>query len=424
MLNIIYISYYYPPSNNIGASRSFNQVSALRELGHKVIVFYAANDNKSYIKNSYVNHKDDYCLTVESSYTYKNVSTRSLIRRAIIRLFSRSIIDFFRSLQIYIFGERRDWLTDKIFYDAKQKLIGIRPDLIISTCSPLENHFFASRIKEAYNCFWIAEFRDCWSFNTMGFATSPDSYTSKLLRTKEKSALKGSDLILAVTPHIEEYYKKYFSVQTYLIYSGWVEHDNRSLIPKITNQNDSKIKIIHLGSLLHGRRSPEVIFKIFSENKIIREKFRLYFIGRDSELFKDSLSEVNRLSESIILHKEIDMFQARVEGRSADYLLILMMNHPHEKHTLTGKIYEYVAIGKPIIIYDPVGSEASKFIQRHSLGYICKNKEELTNCLLDINHSKNLIKLNDEIAKKFNVKSCFTELLDYVDIGSNNNYES
>ena len=53
MYNIVYISYYYPPSNIIGATRSANQVSTLRKLGHNVKVFYAENNDSKFIKQNF-----------------------------------------------------------------------------------------------------------------------------------------------------------------------------------------------------------------------------------------------------------------------------------------------------------------------------------------------------------------------------------
>ena len=83
---------------------------------------------------------------------------------------------------------------------------------------PLENHFSLPGSRKLITVF---------SLFTVGLFHGICN-TLRNFRTKEKCFERVR--LTAVTPHIEEYYKKY-SVQTYLIYSGWVEHDNRSLIP-------------------------------------------------------------------------------------------------------------------------------------------------------------------------------------------------
>lgn len=158
-----------------------------------------------------------------------------------------------------------------------------KPDLIISTSGPIENHSLASKFKKLYNCSWVAEYRDCWSYNPMTPGTSPFQLISRLLRLKEQKIINNTDLILAVNPLIKDYYKTYFNKNSYLILSGWMEHDQPLPKPVLTKKNTKK-SIIHLGSMLYGKRSPIPFIDLFERNSLLRESYNLYFVGRDTSL--------------------------------------------------------------------------------------------------------------------------------------------
>ena len=66
---------------------------------------------------------------------------------------------------------------------------------------------------------------------------------------------------------------------------------------------------------------------------------------------------------------------------AADLLLILMMNQPNEKHSLVGKIYEYIYLQKPIIVYEKYKSETSRLVMKYKLGYSANSEDELGDLL-------------------------------------------
>ena len=412
MYKILYISYHYPPSNSIGSIRSFNQVTALREMGNKVKVLFAGNENNRFIKNSIIkNHVDDHCLVNEVSEINSKSEFKPFIAKKILDSLPDKIINFFNTLYIFFFGEATRWISTKVLKSGIDIFTNFKPDIIISTCGPLENHIFASRLKKIKSCYWIAEYRDCWSYNTMAFAESPYEISSRLLRFKEKKSIKRADLILAVSPKIQNYYREFFQKKTMLLYSGWVEYKYPISPSKIINQNSKKIKILHLGSMLHGRRSPIDIFGIFERNKEIRDLFLMYFIGRDTKIFAKELLNTEYAKNSVFLHNEINNIHARDEGRTADLLLILMMDHKGDQNTVTGKIYEYIYLQKPIIIVDKHYSEASKIIANYKIGYICKDQFALEELLIDIAKNGININISDAVKEKFKVSNCMNHLI-------------
>lgn len=84
-LNILYIAYHYPPANTIGGNRSFFQVSALRDIGHRVKVLHASHDDFRFIKNNYYSpHQDDISIETHNTHEIKSFINKSRIKAFLI----------------------------------------------------------------------------------------------------------------------------------------------------------------------------------------------------------------------------------------------------------------------------------------------------------------------------------------------------
>ena len=415
--NILYISYYYPPSNSIGASRSFNQVSALRAAGHNVKVIHAENDQSRYINNPHhIKHTDDISIkpninTINSAY-----NKSSNIKHWIVRVFPKAFVSSLLNIKLLLFGDERNWDTEENFKFVLSLLGEFKPNILISTSGPIENHSFCLKFKKYYQSYWIGEYRDSWSYNPMQPKTDPSDLMSRMLRLKERFFVKDIDLVLAVSPMIQEYYQKYFNKKSYLIYSGWLDSAIELPDPEIIIKNKTnKLNILHLGSMLHGKRSPIPIIKLFEEHATLRDAFDLFFIGRDTHLFIPELQKTQHARSVIRLIPEVNFYQARAEGLNADILLLLMMDDIGEQHVVTGKIYEYIYLNKPIIALDSNNSEASKLIKKYNFGFVCQSLSDLKDQLIELSLVETLESDPSNARDAFNVMDTMSRLIDYVD---------
>lgn len=101
--NILYISFHYPPSNSVAANRSFSQVTALRDLGHRVKVIFASNDNSRYIINkSHTSHDDDILIDVGHSSITTPYNKASFIKYLLIK-YIPFFIRFTQQLKLFFF---------------------------------------------------------------------------------------------------------------------------------------------------------------------------------------------------------------------------------------------------------------------------------------------------------------------------------
>ena len=93
-----------------------------------------------------------------------------------------------------------------------------------------------------------------------------------------------------------------------------------------------------------------------------------------------------------------------------------MMNQPNEKHSLVGKIYEYIYLQKPIIVYEKYKSETSKLVLKYDLGFSVNSENELGNLLKNFDKRKGYINLSDQTREHFNLKNCMIKLCKEIEL--------
>lgn len=408
ILKILYISFFYPPFNTIGGSRAYGQVQAFISSGSEVHVITSADQNFElsndfeFPNNHKVFYKGKNIVFNRGIINEKVISQKkklSSFKSFLIRVTPKIFIRAFMLISSIFRGyEEFPYWSKKVLEDYQNDIQGWKPDIIFSSYSPIDSHILASKISKELEVPWVAEYRDCWSFNTMGFSENQNDLWSLFLRRKESKILAGCQLILAATPFIKEYYQKFFDKNVELLLGGWEEVTKVST--SLVENADSRLEILHLGSMLHGTRSIEPIIELLEKFPELKKSYHFSFVGRDTNLFVDKVKN-SSLSKSISLSGHVTFNQSEKLGQSTDILLILMKNTPMEKYTLTGKIFEYIKFQKPIICIDPFESEVSNFIKNFKMGYVVKSANELASLLKRKGSINNFIRISDENRLKF-----------------------
>lgn len=373
--------------------RSYGQVQALLDLGCDVKVISCSSQgfeinedfDQQSLKNVILKGVKTFPAQLKNIDLSKNYY-RDRIKKIVLRAFPKSFLRIIYLLRTLIFFGRDDpkW-TRNVLKDYDKDLGNWTPDIVFSTFSPIDSHIIASKISRDLDIPWVAEYRDCWSFNTMLFSTSENELSSRILRTIERSILSNCSVIFAATPFIQSYYGKHFSAETELLLGGW-EEKNKEIVEKYLHkaniyddlnesQRQKKIKILHLGSMLHGTRSILPIIQMLDSEPLLKDKYEFEFVGRDSRLFQ-SILDKSSANDAIKLFNHVSFNEAEKLGYKADILLIIMKDSPMEKYTLTGKIFEYIKFSKPIISFDPYDSEVSMLIKKFNLGHHVKSVNE------------------------------------------------
>ena len=270
-------------------------------------------------------------------------------------------------------------------------------DFIISSYSPPAAHIIAHKLKLKYpRTIWIADFRDLWAYNHI---SSAKGILGVLERRKEKKILSNADKIITVSEHLTEIMKNvYKTKEVHTIENGFDPEEfpnwKKNLIPfpKI----DNKLTISYLGTIYPQKRDPSILFEaineLIEENIVDKNQVEINFYGNNEKPLEDIIVPNNYNRYNII---NIKGFVSRKESiriqKDSDLLLFLEWNDPSAKGVLTGKLFEYLVSGTPILAVGVSNKNAAgALIEKTNTGKLFLNKEELKKELTNIFKKKEI----------------------------------
>lgn len=261
---------------------------------------------------------------------------------------------------------------------GRQILNENKVDAIFSSYSPSAAHFVASRLQSESGLPWIAEFRDPWSLNP--YARNM-RFIQFLTKKVERRVIKNSSLLVDMSEESARQLQKLHSKQVIVIPNGFDEEDYAESVPLT-----SKFTITYTGSVYRGKRDPTPLFEALKplreQNVISPDNFEARFFGGSSlNIIFPAIKECN-LDDVVKIYDYIPFRESVTKQKESTALLLLSWNDPRDKGTLTGKVYEYIGAGRPIMAIAFRGGEIDKLLARTGSGILTTEPEEIRGIIL------------------------------------------
>jgi glycosyltransferase involved in cell wall biosynthesis len=271
-------------------------------------------------------------------------------------------------------------------------------------------------LKKRLNIPWLADFRDPW--------TSIDFYEELKLSAKanrkhhqqERSVLENADAVSVISQTMATDFERLFKRQYEVISNGFDEEDQIGL----SEVKDEKFSIAHIGSM-NKARNPIALWKalaeLISENKELRNDLEIKLVGPVDFSVKGYI-EKYKLTNFIsyldyMPHNEIIKVQ-----KKSRVLLLLINNTPNAKMVVTGKLFEYIASGTPILCVGPEDGDAANILKETKSGLISgfDDVNKLKGNILEYYNmfSNGNLEMKNENASKFSRKNLTKNIADLL----------
>ncbi|MGC8761492.1 MAG: glycosyltransferase [Bryobacteraceae bacterium] len=244
-------------------------------------------------------------------------------------------------------------------------------DAVLVTAPPFSVFLIGNALKRAFpHLRLISDFRDEWlRFYLTDFEFLRSDAIRRRAEQIERETVRLSDLVVAVTAsslrEIRSRYPAEPDSKFALVHNGY---DPDALKPLFAQREDAprpkreKVVITHIGTA-YSTASPAFYFQALDGlPDAIRSRIETRFIGRISETEQRLLA---RRGESVRLLGFLPQAEALRHIADTDYLLLTMTN----EFSLPGKLFEYLASGKPIIALSPCGGEVDRLIAETNAGW-------------------------------------------------------
>lgn len=299
---------------------------------------------------------------------------------------------------------------------AKEIVKKEKPDLIYSTSPPVTSNLIALLLKKKTGLPWIADFRDPWTDN---FTTIyPTNTHYNIEKHMEYNVFKNADKIISVAEKYNNKLKtKYHEINSdkFSTITNGYDPDDFKNIKKIKY---NKFTVTYVGSF-YKNQSPEYFLKALRKAMIDIESFsndvEVKFVGKMSKMYWNITKkyELDKIVSEIgyVSHKKA--IECMI---NSSCLLFIIGIGKGSDVVFSGKIFEYLASGTPIIATVPTDSIAADLIKETNTGKVVNTNDVdgIKNAILDFydkwKNNKLTIDQNWKVIKKYSRKELTIKL--------------
>ena len=142
-----------------------------------------------------------------------------------------------------------------------------------------------------------------------------------------------------------------------------------------------------------ARRNPETFWQAISEltevtnpeSQNFATSLKIRLIGQIDNSVIESIKR-NNIEKYVEIIPYIPHNQVVNEQKNADVLLLFINNTPNAKGILTGKIFEYLSSGRPILGIGPENGDSARILQETQAGVVVdfNDKEKMKLVISDL----------------------------------------
>jgi hypothetical protein len=249
-----------------------------------------------------------------------------------------------------------------------------KPHVVYASALPFTAHLVSARLARIARIPWIAEFRDQFAGNP--YSTLP-AWREPIDRWIERRVIASASACVTVSEPIADTLRQRHGKPAAVVLNGF---DARRVATAVDVAESDRLSVLYTGLIYPGRRDPSTLFEAMRSLGSLAARIDVHFFGQD---LRDVAVMAARygVSAQVHVHGPIPYHESLDAQRRADVLLLLLCNDPREVGVYTGKVFEYVGAGRPILA---VGSErgvAAELVRSRGLGVTAENADRIAAAL-------------------------------------------
>ncbi len=380
MKKVLIITYYWPPSGGAGVQRWVKFVKYLTRFGLDPVILTVDPNYASYPQKD-----ETLCNDIPSNvriYSTKSFELYSLYKKISSNKeipyggfvntkkldLKEKIIRFIRG-NFFLPDPRKGW-NNFAYKKAKEIITELGIDTVITTSPPHSTQLIGLKLKRNLKINWVADLRDPWTDIYYFRQLYPTWLATKIQKRYELKVFRNCDRLITVSDALMNLFiskDNSVSHKTYIIPNGYDPDDFNIKIPIIKKDF---INISYIGTMSDDYYIDGLIAGIHRLDSSLKSNLKIRFVGEMSEKIYDSFNQAG-LAPQIERIGYVNHNKAIEFMFSSDILLLVIPNIENNSGILTGKLYEYLAVNRPILLIGPEHGDAAKIIQETKSGLVC-----------------------------------------------------
>lgn len=265
---------------------------------------------------------------------------------------------------VFLPDARVGWVPFAVWRGWKLLSTG-RFDAVLTTGPPHSTHLSGAALQALTGTPWLADFRDPWTDINYYQELPHTQWAQRLDEALERLVLRRAQAITTVSPSwcnlLRQNVERPDRDRFHIVQNGYDEED----VAERQHAVDTDVfSVTHVGSL-YSSRNPTALWGAL---KRLREEdavpdLRIRLVGLVDPPVRVSLQEhdLDEVTEfvSYVPHDEAVAYMQR-----AGLLLLSIEDFPAATGMLTGKIYEYLVSGRPVLGVGPPEGDAAALLER------------------------------------------------------------
>lgn len=355
-MKILIVANAFPPLNSIGSLRPYSWAKYWSLVGHEICVLTSEKNAASGWLDLAIEPEVEKRIRIvaipflvfrrkskPAGASAGNTMTGNGLKaaRLLVRFLRKNIFGSFLDSRYF-------WISPSI--KAGEKIYREwKFDLIVSTYDPPAAHIIASHLNKQLGVPWAADYRDLWAGSHIEKPIFP---LDSLERWLENRTIKDAMLLSTVSDQLRNQLAERFPQPVVAVENGFDEDDFKTDVKSYEFPPDGCKRILYTGKINRGRQFPEPLFEALAilrrQEKIKKGEIEVLFCGQWLEHLPDLIRRYE-LEDFVSVLGFLDHRTIISMQRAADLLLFLDFNAQGLDGILTGKLFEYMAAGRPVL---------------------------------------------------------------------------
>ncbi|MCB0428587.1 MAG: hypothetical protein KDD54_00620 [Flavobacteriales bacterium] len=273
--------------------------------------------------------------------------------------------------------------VNKAFYYEALKLLRENPEIesVLISGNPFEQFYIGYKLNRKTGVRWLADYRDDWSTSEL---KQPEHLFSRIFlylnKRREKKWVSSASRIVSVSPLYVKKISAFTGIKGTVVFNGYDDDIEHGAVSHI---NPSLFRITYNGSL-YDTQPIEPFLEVMK--KVIRNFREQMNIVVEFPGLAYSVQQVKRVQDAMKGYEDHIRITPRLPReevlalqRASDVLL--MLAHTGLKGIPSSKVFEYIGLHKPVLLFPDDGDILKEILQTSGLGVICNDELSLQNTL-------------------------------------------
>jgi glycosyltransferase involved in cell wall biosynthesis len=261
--------------------------------------------------------------------------------------------------------DQRGWVPFAV-RRASEVLAEVPHDAVLTTSAPYSTHLIGRRIKKKTGLPWLADFRDEWTTNPYLAPAYPTGWHRRLNLRLERAVLREADGVISV------------SAPWLAAHRGLVPDEDPGKFHVLTNGFDGehhpprppdfdRFRIVYAGTF-YGHRSPATFIEGLRralERGLPPEETEVHLVGHGGDP-----GLARGLPDGMVRVRGHRPYFETLELLSQAAVLLIVVPKQGGAGNHTGKLFPYLASGRPILLQAPEPNVAAALVRETRSGAV------------------------------------------------------